>query len=80
MAMNVELTAEQKIALEALQRKSRDPINEQNRCTTGPELTGGVIRPGALQDRMQSLFIGSVERKLTPGEKGCLKNRLVCTK
>ncbi|EDY1599454.1 hypothetical protein GTN18_004604, partial [Salmonella enterica subsp. enterica serovar Enteritidis] len=40
MAMNVELTAEQKIALEALQRKSRDPINEQNRCTTGPELNG----------------------------------------
>lgn len=40
MAMNVELTAEQKIALEALQRKSRDPINEQNRCTTGPELKG----------------------------------------
>lgn len=30
MAMNVELTAEQKIVLEALQRKSRDPINEQN--------------------------------------------------
>ncbi|EEU6524923.1 hypothetical protein HER86_003992 [Salmonella enterica] len=30
MAMNVGLTAEQKIALEALQRKSCDPINEQN--------------------------------------------------
>lgn len=30
MAMNVKLTAEQKIALEELQRKSRDPINEQN--------------------------------------------------
>ncbi|EHD9851590.1 hypothetical protein RNG36_001064 [Salmonella enterica] len=30
MAMNVGLTAEQKIALAALQQKSRDPINEQN--------------------------------------------------
>ncbi|EKO0788982.1 hypothetical protein Q1F79_001059 [Salmonella enterica] len=30
MAMNVGLTAEQKIALEALQQKSCDPINEQN--------------------------------------------------